>query len=279
MSDALKKSARDTLIVGLRNAHGVERQAITVLEPQLGRLGDYPDLRDRLATHVEESRVQMERLERALERLDASPSTVKDAVLSVMGLAQSSVQAFADDAVLKATMANTMLEHFEIAAYRSMIELTRIADLPDLRPDLEASLREEEAMAEWLERNLESVTRRYVALDAGLDPFAVESELEGRVPGSAAAASGTFDADGSLSAGGGGFVPEADAGGVGASAAGSDAWSGQGFPAAETAEGSAEPEAPLRDLGEFTEADAKPDAWPTGAETATERDRNPVGGS
>jgi len=238
MSDALSKSARETLLVGMRNAHALERQAISILEPQLARLADYPDLRARLQRHIEESQVQAQRLESALERHDTSPSAVKDTVLSVMGMAQSTMAGLADDAVLKASFSNIAFEHFEIASYRSMLELVDLAGMPELRPNLEASLREEEAMAAWLEQNLGSVTRRYVELEAGLEPSGA---------GGSAQASGMG-------------VPLTSLAGTGPTATTGPAMGETGV------------DAPLRDLEEFTDRETKPDAWPSGHEAAGPND-------
>lgn len=172
---AFEAAARETLIVSLRNAHALEKQVIAVLEAQLGLLDDYPDLHARVTGHIEESREHAHRLEAGLEACGSSTSMVKDTLLSVMGLGQSSVQGFADDAVLKAVLAGTMTEHLEIASYRVLIELADQAGRSDLRPQLEQSLREEEAMAEWFDQNLEAITRRFVEIKASEERNDAES--------------------------------------------------------------------------------------------------------
>jgi ferritin-like metal-binding protein YciE len=175
-----RESARKALIAGLRNAHALERQAVSVMETQLGRLGDYPDLHARLTEHIRESREQGRRLEGALEDCGASASLVKDALMSAMGLGQSSVQGFADDAVLKAMLADTMFEHLEIAAYRSLFTLADMAEAPEVRTRLQPSLDEEIAMAAWLEENLDPVTRRYVDLSGAANGGGkAEAQAEG----------------------------------------------------------------------------------------------------
>jgi len=161
--------AFDTLVANLRNAHALEKQVIAVLEAQVRHLDDYPDMQARLTSHVAETRQQARRLESALDACGESSSMLKDAFLSVMGKSQSSMQSFSEDAVLKALTADTMTEHLEIATYRCLIELAEMAGRPELRPALEESLREEEAMAEWLSDNLEQITRRFVTVTAAED--------------------------------------------------------------------------------------------------------------
>lgn len=166
MSDAYNQAARETLVAGLRNLHSLEKQAISTLEPQVERLEGYPDLQARIREHVEQSREHAKRVDIALRQIDASTSPVKDALLGIMGWAQSSWQGVAQDTVLKNTLANIMFEHFEIASYRSVLKLADLAGHPEIKPDLEQSLREEEEMAKWLEDRLNAVTERYVEHEA-----------------------------------------------------------------------------------------------------------------
>lgn len=162
----LETTAHQTLVDNLRNAHALEKQVVAVLESQLKQLDDYPDLHARLTAHITETREQARRLEAGLEACGESASMVKDALLSLMGLGQSSMQGLSDDAVLKAVAADTMTEHLEIATYKTLLVLADMAGKPELRPRLEESLHEEEAMAAWLDENLAPITRRFVEVRA-----------------------------------------------------------------------------------------------------------------
>lgn len=163
---ASEAAAHESLVASLRNAHALEKQQITVLEAQLDLVGEYPDLHARLTDHIVETREQVRRLEAGLEACGSSSSMVRDAFLSAMGFGQSSVQGIGDEAVLKAVTADIMEEHLEIATYRTLITLADLAGKPDLRPRLEESLHEEEAMADWFDQNLDAITRRFVELKA-----------------------------------------------------------------------------------------------------------------
>jgi ferritin-like metal-binding protein YciE len=159
---AIEAAAHEVLVTSLRNTHALEKQAIAVLQAQLKSLTDYPELHARVTLHIVETRDQARRLEAGLEACGASSSMLKDALLSVMGLGQSSVQAIGDDAVLKAVLADSMTEHLEIATYRMLLALADLAGKPELRPRLEETLHEEEEMAKWLDLNLEDITRQFV---------------------------------------------------------------------------------------------------------------------
>ena len=163
-SSAFEAAAHESLVSNLRNAHALEKQAIAVLEAQLKLLTDYPDLHARVTEHIVETREQARRLEAGLEACGDSSSMVKDTLLSVMGLGQSSFQGFSDDAVLKAVAADMMTEHLEIATYRTLLTLADMAGKPELRPRLEETLHEEEEMAAWFDQNLDAITRRFVEI-------------------------------------------------------------------------------------------------------------------
>lgn len=154
--------ARDVLVVGLRNAHAVESQAIELLERQASALDDYPEVQARVQEHLGETERQMERLEQALEMLDEDTSAIKDTALSALGNFMAIANTMAEDAILKNSFASYSFEHYEIAAYESLLELAELAGAREIMPLLEESLREEKAMAEWLGSGVRPVTRQYI---------------------------------------------------------------------------------------------------------------------
>lgn len=155
-------NARDIFIVGLRNAHAMEIQARELMERQAERLGDYPEVQSKVRNHLEETKSQIDRLEKCLDACGESQSTLKDTTQSVMANAQAMMHAMAGDEILKNTFANNAFENFEIAAYKSLLALSAEAGIEQVRPALEASLREEQEMAKWIDANVENVTRAYI---------------------------------------------------------------------------------------------------------------------
>ncbi len=153
---------RDLFITGLRNAHAMENQAHEMLERQSERMTDYPSFRARLASHLEETKAQLKRLEKCLANLDSSPSTFKDTTMSLGANIAAMGHAMAGDEVLKNAFASGGLEAYEIAAYKSLIQMAEAAD-PSAIPALKQSLAEEEKMAKWLESNVEMITKEYMA--------------------------------------------------------------------------------------------------------------------
>ena len=160
-------SQREILVTGLKNAYALESHAADVTENQASRLGDYPELQRRVQQHHEETLGQRDRLGECLSQLGESPSNLKESVLRLVGNLQTMFHATADDEVLKGTFASVSLEHYEIAAYRSLIAMAEACSERSVAEVCRQNLREEEAMAEFLDRNIEQVTRAYLAKAAG----------------------------------------------------------------------------------------------------------------
>jgi len=160
--DTTIDKTRDIFIVGLRNQHAVENQAIELLERQVGRLENYPEMLERMRHHIEESKEQARRLEEILSGLGTSHSTLKDTAMSLVGNLMAIGHATATDEVVKNTFANFAFEHYEIAAYKSLLVLADSLGHSAGKSMLETSLREEKAMADWIEQHIGPTTLRYV---------------------------------------------------------------------------------------------------------------------
>jgi ferritin-like metal-binding protein YciE len=159
----MANEARDILVVGLRNAHAVESQALEILERQAESLKDYPDVQARIQAHLGETEGQLTRLEQCLEMLDEEPSAMKDTALATLGNFMALANSMSDDAILKNSFASYSFEHYEIAAYESLLELAELAEGHDMVPLLQQSLAEEQGMANWLGQNVRPMTRQYIS--------------------------------------------------------------------------------------------------------------------
>ncbi|WP_159716202.1 ferritin-like domain-containing protein [Geminicoccus flavidas] len=164
------EAVRSIFVDGLRNAHALENQALSIMNRQLDRLEKYPEVAQRLRSHVEETNGQIGRLQQILESLNESHSTMKDLGASFMGNMAALGHTVAGDEILKNSFANFAFENYEIAAYKSLIEIAQRGGFQNAIPLLEASLKEEQAMAAWMDQNLSAVTDRYLQLSiAGAD--------------------------------------------------------------------------------------------------------------
>jgi ferritin-like metal-binding protein YciE len=148
--------------VGLRNAHSMEQEALQLMRRQVERLEHYPDVAKRLRAHITETERQAQRLQKIMEQHETSPSTLKDLTLQMMGNMAALGNAIAGDEILKNAFANQAFEAFEIAAYKSLIALAEKQGDRRALPLLKASLREEEQMLAWSDKNIQKVTMDYV---------------------------------------------------------------------------------------------------------------------
>jgi ferritin-like metal-binding protein YciE len=154
--------AQSIYLTGLRNQHAVEHQAIQLLERQLDRLQNYPEMADRMRLHLGESRIQAQRLEELLQGLGTAESSFKDTMASIMGNMAALAHTPAPDEVIKNTFANFAFEHYEIASYKSLLTLADITGHGAAMAALKQSLSEEEAMAAWINDHLAETTKLFV---------------------------------------------------------------------------------------------------------------------
>lgn len=160
---AQNSEIRDIFVTGLRNAHAMENQALSIMKAQHSRIENYPDVAQRLEVHIRETEGQRERLATILDKLGEGNSTLKDAALSISGSLAALGHAIADDEILKNSFANFAFENYEIAAYQSLITVAARGGYSSAIELLRKSLDEEMDMARWLDENLEKVTLKYVA--------------------------------------------------------------------------------------------------------------------
>jgi|RhiMetdeSRZDD1v2_1073273.scaffolds.fasta_scaffold32791_5 ferritin-like metal-binding protein YciE len=155
----MSQTALSLLTLALRKAHGMETQALELLERQAARLERFPELQAQIQRHLGETERQLERIEDCLDALGEDTHEVPGGSSTAVPV-RSVVPANGD--LLDETFADYALENYEIAAYRSLLTLCEMAVQRSIAPLLQESLKEEEAMARWLRDNLSRLTRDYV---------------------------------------------------------------------------------------------------------------------
>lgn len=161
-----ESDTRDIFITGLRNAHAMENQALSVIDAQLGRLESYPEMITMLQQHRRETEGQIARLDQIFEGLGESASGLKDTVMSAMGSMQAMSHALAGDEILKNHMADYMFEHFEIAAYTSLITMAQAVGHTKALPLLQQNLAEEQRFQQMLIESLPRITDQFLSRTA-----------------------------------------------------------------------------------------------------------------
>ena len=74
----------------LRDAHAMQKQAMELVENQIDRLRNYPELRNWANEHVQTAQKHRELIRQCIERRGGSTSTIKNVAMSVFGKLQES---------------------------------------------------------------------------------------------------------------------------------------------------------------------------------------------
>lgn len=157
---------KETLASWLKDAHAMKAARIENLERQVQRLGEYPELQNRLDDHLTNSRRQMTELEGCLQRIGADASTLKELTSKVASKLQGWTTSSAPDEAVKYVIANESFAEFEAASFDSLASAA--AQLGDQQmAETFARMRDEERRtAEWFRTQVPEVTRRYLSAQA-----------------------------------------------------------------------------------------------------------------
>lgn len=156
---------RDNLVAWLRDAHSMEEQSEKMLTALTKRLKNYPELKDRIDQHIEETRHQTQIVSTCLERLGSDTSTMKDTAAKMLAMAQGMSGMFVSDEVIKATLATYAFEHMEIASYKAIIAAAEMHGDVEIQLACEQILVQEQEMADWLSKHLPIITHKFLARD------------------------------------------------------------------------------------------------------------------
>jgi len=135
----------DLLVQEVKDLYSAETQLVKALKKMADAASD-ETLRDGFETHLEETKVHVERLEEIARTLDTSP---KGKVCKAMkGLVEEGSEAIDEDGDpvvkdLALIIAAQKVEHYEIAGYGSARALAEAVGLDDVVDLLQATLDEE----------------------------------------------------------------------------------------------------------------------------------------
>ena len=156
---------QSVFVTGLKNVHGVEHQALALIDRQLDHLENYPEVAEMLRRHRAETEQQIVRVDEILAGFDEKPSAIKDAALGFVGNMAAIAHVFTPDEILKNSFANQAFENFEAASYTSLIALAE-AGFANATAALRQSLSEEQRMAQWVADSIPALTLKFVSLRA-----------------------------------------------------------------------------------------------------------------
>src|SRR6185437_2175724 len=142
----MESEVRELLVEELKDAYSAERQALRCMQKAL-KMASAPALREGIQIHIEQTQVQIERVEQAMEQLEAKPG--RKVCEAMRGLVEEAQHEISEqdgkgpimDLVIVAGMQR--IEHYEIAAYGTDIALAKALGEQELVDLLSLTLEEE----------------------------------------------------------------------------------------------------------------------------------------
>jgi ferritin-like metal-binding protein YciE len=142
----MESEVRKLLIEELKDAYSAEKQALRCMQKTL-KMASAPSLREGIQLHIEQTQVQIERVEQAMEKLEIRPG--RKVCEAMRGLVEEATHEIGEqdgkgpilDLVIVAGMQR--IEHYEIAAYGTDIALAKALDEQELVDLLSLTLEEE----------------------------------------------------------------------------------------------------------------------------------------
>jgi ferritin-like metal-binding protein YciE len=163
-------SLQDALVEELKDLYDAEQQLMKAL-PAMAKAATNGALQGALEAHLEETRGQVTRLETVFELLDVQPERKRCAgIAGIIEEASETLKEDAPPAVLDACIiaGGQRAEHYEMAAYGTLVAWARTLELEQIAQLLEQTLEEENAADEKLSDLAET----------GINESAMEAEDE-----------------------------------------------------------------------------------------------------
>jgi ferritin-like metal-binding protein YciE len=159
MSDSM--SPTDQLIAWLDDAYAMESGLVPILQNHAAHFGDrMPQAARRLHAHVVETQQHVRRLEECLRLLDASPSSVKSTLSSLIGSVEGATTALFRDQLVKDALADYASEQFEVGCYTALVSAATDLGYTEVARLCGENLEEDRAMAAWVLQQLPAVVSR-----------------------------------------------------------------------------------------------------------------------
>jgi ferritin-like metal-binding protein YciE len=153
---------KETIVGWLNDAYAMEQSIARVLTNHAKDAKDHPEMASMIERHLEATKRHADMVEKLLESLGEKPSTVKSVLSNVMGTVQGMSTEIAGDELVKNVLGDFSTEHMEIASYRSLIAAGEMYGDQNIVTTCQTILRDEEAMAAWLEQQIPVVTQMYL---------------------------------------------------------------------------------------------------------------------
>jgi ferritin-like metal-binding protein YciE len=172
----MEQEVRELMVEQLKDTFSAEKQALKCMQ-QAVRKASAPALRDGIQMHIEQTQVQIERVEQIMESLKIRPGRkVCEAMRGLVEEAQQEIGEHEKGPVLDLVIVAGMqrIEHYEIAAYGTNIAIARALGEQEAVGLLSETLEEEKQT----DLKLTEVTEQYI-MAAAMEGGSGESAQRG----------------------------------------------------------------------------------------------------
>lgn len=160
------KEEHDDLVRWLNDAFLMENSIIEVLEDHIKDARDFPELRQRLSEHLVETHAHAENVKSCIESLGGSVATANSALSDALGKLKCVLAGMYSDELVKNSLSEYMMEHFEIGCYHSLIAAAQECGENEVAEICGHILEEEQRMADWVYAEIPNITRQHLAAHA-----------------------------------------------------------------------------------------------------------------
>ena len=160
----MRDEVRELLVEQLKDAYSAEKQALRCMQRTVKK-ATAPALREGIQMHIEQTQTQIERVEQALEKLEARPGRkVCEAMRGLVEEAQHELEEHDKGPILDLVIVAGMqrIEHYEIAAYGTDVALAKALGEGEVADLLSLTLEEEKQT----DLKLTEVTEQHLMAEA-----------------------------------------------------------------------------------------------------------------
>lgn len=171
---------RETFVETLMDTYDAEKQLLKAL-PRMAKAAEHEELKSGFEEHAQETEQHIERLDQVFEMFEKKPKAKK--CKGMQGLIEEALELIKDEAGDAALIcAAQKAEHYEIAAYGSLVSWARLMEEDEAADLLEETLEEEKATDEKLTQAAESAINVEESEEGG-DEAEEETEEEEKPKG------------------------------------------------------------------------------------------------
>lgn len=154
-------SLEDVFQHGLGDIYDAEQKLLSALD-QMEQETQIDEVRERIRQHRSETQDHIRNLKQCFDLLGMQKPNVECATVRGLQQEKSDFERMSPSPQAREVFnldAADKSEHYEIAAYRALIDQARVLGNDDVRDLLEQNLRQEEAMSQWIQDHQPRILR------------------------------------------------------------------------------------------------------------------------